>query len=132
MAFPYSGVNGYSEPKCWPRFNLGNPNPAPVFCPPEDFFTYYDCCSLDYGDCCRYPKWGNIIIIIIIVIGLIAGLCCCIFFIFQFASTKKRNDKPPTLPPPQTEREKEVECGTEMSLSPEDRYYHRNTKNTYI
>uniref|UniRef100_A0AAF5I1T2 Vesicular, overexpressed in cancer, prosurvival protein 1 n=1 Tax=Strongyloides stercoralis TaxID=6248 RepID=A0AAF5I1T2_STRER len=105
----FDDINGYSEPKCWPRFNLGNPNPAPVFCPPEDFFTYYDCCSLDYGDCCRYPKWGNIII---------------------FSKTKRQDNKPP---PTVEHVEKEVECGgTEISLSPEDKYYHRNTRNTYI
>uniref|UniRef100_A0A0K0E1G7 Vesicular, overexpressed in cancer, prosurvival protein 1 n=1 Tax=Strongyloides stercoralis TaxID=6248 RepID=A0A0K0E1G7_STRER len=126
----FDDINGYSEPKCWPRFNLGNPNPAPVFCPPEDFFTYYDCCSLDYGDCCRYPKWGNIIIVIIIIIGLICGCCCCIFFIFQFSKTKRQDNKPP---PTVEHVEKEVECGgTEISLSPEDKYYHRNTRNTYI
>uniref|UniRef100_A0AC35TZG5 CX domain-containing protein n=1 Tax=Rhabditophanes sp. KR3021 TaxID=114890 RepID=A0AC35TZG5_9BILA len=87
-------TQGYGEPKCWRRFNIGSANPAPIFCPIEDFFTRYECCDMDYGECCPQLKVMNLIVLILICIGLLGGVCCCCIFIFTYDRKRKGHPAP--------------------------------------
>ncbi|KAI6220833.1 hypothetical protein M3Y99_01586300 [Aphelenchoides fujianensis] len=67
-------------------------NPAPRLCPPEQLFTYYDCCL---QGCCQFLKWANVIFLVIVIIALLAGcFCCCFFLMNEMNNRKERTDSP--------------------------------------
>uniref|UniRef100_A0A1I8AQP6 CX domain-containing protein n=1 Tax=Steinernema glaseri TaxID=37863 RepID=A0A1I8AQP6_9BILA len=78
---------------CYRQLYLDTPHPLPLKCPPEDWFTYYDCCE-GYDHCCPYLKWPNLVFLILIILGLLLGCCCCCFFLIaESCKRRKRNNE---------------------------------------
>ncbi|KAI6190286.1 hypothetical protein M3Y97_00101000 [Aphelenchoides bicaudatus] len=71
---------------CFDQQCVGCANPAPRLCPPENIFTYYDCCI---DGCCQFVKWPNLIFLVVVIIALLAGCICCCFFLVSEANQKR-------------------------------------------
>ncbi|CAJ0566283.1 unnamed protein product, partial [Mesorhabditis spiculigera] len=108
---------------CYSSFYLNSPQPAPIKCPPNDYFSYYECCDGRQELCCRKPRAVLIIILIIVLLCFICLMACCVFgFILRLRRwpKKKKNEDAEA----QTSKKASVvETGAQTSsVAPDDEF----------